>query len=281
MRLSILLLIIIFSVTLLAGCGNDQYAIERQYWRAQKQAEKIFTNPDASPPKELERVINIFNKFSAKYARSNLAIDADFSIIQLYITKKEYDKARSQVRYVMRKYKDLTSVLAEALFLLGNTYEKQGDWPAALAQYKKVMREYPTTLRGLDMPIYIARYYKIKYEPNKMVEAFQEAITYYQGLANKYSSDLTFAFSTDTLAARCYLALNDWQNAIKSFDAILKKYQGKVSLDPILLEISLIYNKELKNKVKAREYLERLLKEYPKSRLITTAKELIKELDKK
>jgi uncharacterized protein YqhQ len=49
--------ILIISAALLAGCGNDQYSIEKQFWYAGKQADAIFANPHATPPNELQRVI--------------------------------------------------------------------------------------------------------------------------------------------------------------------------------------------------------------------------------
>ncbi len=86
---------------ILAGCANDDYAIEARYWKVKKQAEKIFNNPHASPPNQLERTVNALNKFSEKFPKSGLAIDADFSIANLYIVKEEYDKGRTQLKKIM------------------------------------------------------------------------------------------------------------------------------------------------------------------------------------
>ena len=275
---SVIIFICVFA--LLAGCGSDQYAIERQYWQVQKQAEKIFKNPHASPPKELERVVKLLSNFGQKHPQTNLAIEAEFTIARLYIVKEEYNKARTQLKTLLSKYTKSETVCSEAIFLIGNSYEIEDKWNLALEQYKKIMQEYPTTLRGLDIPIYIAQHYKIKYQPDKMVVAFQEAINHYKALANRYPNS-SLSYRTDTLVAQCYIALKDWNNAIGTFNTILETYKGKVSMDGVLMEMALIYSRELKDKVKAKEVLERLIREYPKSRLIKAATTLLKELEKK
>ena len=264
----------------LAGCGSDQYAIEKQYYQAQKQAEKIFKNPHASPPKELEKVVGILNNFAKKYPQNNLAVSADFDIARLYIIKEEYDKARMHLKTLLSKYSKSEAICSEAVFLTGNSYQIEDKWDLALEQFKKIMREYPLTLRGLNIPIYIAQYYKIKYQPDKMLVAYQEAINHYQALADKHP-DSPPAYNAYLLAAQCYMEIKDWQNVINTFNTILETYKGKVNLDAVLLDMALLYNRELKDKLKAKETLERLIKDYPRSRLVKTATALLKELGNK
>lgn len=279
MRLSHFILVICV-VAFVSGCGTDQYTIERKFWQAQKQAEKIFKNPHASPPRELERVVKLLNAFAQKYPKSNLAIESEFNIARLYIVKEEYPKARTQLRTILNKYNESKAISSEALFLIGNSYEIEDKWGLALEQYKKIMLEYPATLRGLDIPIYIAQHYKVKYQPDKMVAALGEAILHYKALANKYPVS-PLALRADSLVAECYIALKDWPNVINSFNLIIDKYKGKVDVSGTLIDMALVYNRELKDKVKAKETLERLIKDFPKSKLVKTAQALLKELEKK
>lgn len=279
-KLAIAIIFAFISNILLAGCANDQYAVERQYWRVRKQAEKIFKNPYASPPYELEKAVKLLNDFARKYPKNNLSIEAEFNIARLYIVKKEYDKARTHLQMMLNKYKAFEGVSSEALFLTGNSYEAEDKWGLALEQYRKIIRDYPITPRGIDMPVYIAQYYKIKHEPDKMISAYQEAISHYQALAEKYPGS-GLAFKAHILVPRCYILLKDWQNAINSFNAIIENYKSKANLDFALMEMALIYNRQLKDKVKAKEALGRLIKEYPDSKLIKAAQALLKEMDEK
>ena len=272
---------IVLAGLILAGCANDQYAIEKQYWQIQKQAEKIFRNPHASPPKELEMVVQVFNNFIQRYPQNSLATEAEFSIARLYMAKEEYEKARTQLQAIINKYNQakLEPIRVEAVFLTGNSYEREDKWELALEQYKKIMQDYPTTIRGLDIPLYIAQHYKVKYQPDKMIVAYQEAIGYYNALAEKYPNS-PLAYRAHTIVPACYIALKEWQNAISALNTVIEKYKGKVNLDGTLIDIALIYKNELKDKMKAKEALEKLLKDYPQSKLIKTATAILKELAK-
>ncbi|MEW6169968.1 MAG: tetratricopeptide repeat protein [Candidatus Omnitrophota bacterium] len=274
------LITLILTCVFLAGCGNDQYSIEKQYYWAQKRAAKIFKNPAASPPRELEKVVGILNNFIRNYPKNKLALQAEFDIARLYITKEEYDKARLQLRSIVNKYNELKDICAEATFLIGNSYQIEDKWNLALEQYKKIMQDYPATLRGLDIPVYIAQYYKIKYQPDKMLAAFYEAINHYKGLALKYPKSV-LAYQAEMLVSSCYAALKDWNNVINSLNTVIENYKDKIKADGILMQIAFIYSKELKDKAKEKEILERLIRDYPKSKLVKRATVLLEELEKR
>lgn len=281
MKKVIYIIIVSFLVTsVLAGCGRDDYAVEKLYWKTQKQAEKIYKNPHASPPKQLERVVNELNKFIERYPDNRLAVDAEFSIANLYIVKEEYVKGRAQLEKIIKKHTKFRGIIAQALFLIGNSYEIQDKWVLALSQYNKIMQDYPLTMKGLEIPVYIAQHYKIKYQPDKMVTAYQSAIGHYKALANKYPGS-PLALNTESLAARCYIEIKDWQGAINTYENMLTNYKGKVNLDSILFTMAGIYSLELKDNAKAKMLLEQLIKDYPKSNLKKTASSLLKEIDSK
>jgi TolA-binding protein len=267
-------------VLVLTGCANDDYTIEKKYWNAKKQAEKIFKNPHASPPNQLEKTVKTFNNFIAKFPKSNMAVDAEFTIANLYIVKGSYDQGRTQLRKMIQKYSNSKDLIAQALFSIGNSYEIEDKWPQALEQYKKIMQGYPKTIRSIEIPVYIAQHYKIKYEPDKMILAFQEAISHYKALAAKYPNT-PLAYNMDMLVARCYGETKDWQSAANTLNSMLTTYKDKVGLEAIMLNMADIYSQKLNNKTKAIGILETLIKEYPKSRYSTPAKELIKRLSAK
>lgn len=268
------------SCLILSGCANDQYAIEKKYWKAKKQAEKILSNPHATPPNELMRAVNTLNKFSEKFPKSNLGIDAEFSIANLYIVKENYDSGRAQLRKMTQKYEKSKELVAQALFLIGKSYELQDKWPSALEEYRKIMQDYTETIKGLEIPIYIAQHYKIKYEPDKMIAALQEAIIYYKGIAAKHPVT-PLSFNIDMLVAQCYSEMKNWQDAVNTLNSMLSTYNGKVNFEEILLSLSSLYSQKLNNPTKAIEILKVLLKEYPKSRYANPAKEMIKRLSEK
>jgi tetratricopeptide (TPR) repeat protein len=274
------IIVILFLQLFLTGCANDQYTLEREFWRSQKLARKILMNPHSSPPKEVENSVNLLSAFANKYPNNPLGVKAEFSIAQLYNAKEEYEKARMQLQAVMNRHKESKEVSAQALFLNGKTFEKENKWDLALQQYERIIQEYPLTISGFEIPMYISRYYKTKHQPDKMLSWYEKAIAHYKAIAQAHPNTF-MGFSADTLVARCYVELKDWPNVITTYDHILSTYIGKANLDFIQLEKALIYKRELKDEAKAKELLERFVKDNPESKLLKIAQGLLQSAQKK
>ncbi len=280
MKKSVLLIPWLVSIALLAGCGNDQYTVEKQYWHLKQQAKRVLKKGVASTPNELEKVVRLFDVFSGKYRGNSLSIEASFSIARFYIVNREYEKARAQLKKILIANSSSEPVCSEAVFLTGNAYELQGRWSEALGQYKKIMRDYPTTLKGLDVPVYIAQYYKVTGQPDKMAAAFKEAVLHYNSISQQYPGS-PMAFITQKLAAQCYIAMKDWQAAVNTYQSIAQQYRGKVDLGDILMDMALIYSKELHDTAKAKDALTLLIKENPKGKFGKAAAGILKKIEKK
>jgi len=277
--------IIILAGLVLTGCGNDDYAIEKHYYQIQKQAAKIFKNPEVAPQRELENSVNALADFAKEHTNKNLSLEAEFTIARLYIVKKEYEKARMYLSGMLKKYSSSEPICSEVLFLKGNSYEIQDKWNLANTEYQNIIQQYPLTLRGLSTPIYLAQHYKIKYEPENMMQAYRQAVGHYNLLIGAHPDSAELVHTLYQLVAQGYAELKDWQGVINTFEAMLRKYsdekyKGKVGLDTILLNLAALYNNEIKDKAKAKEALERLIKEYPQSRLIKAATEMLKKVEK-
>ena len=274
------IIIIIAASLIVAGCADDQYSMERRYWRLQKETEKILSNPQASPAGQLKQAVDSLSEFSVKYPKSPLSVDADFDIVRLYTAKEEYEEARAAAKRILDKYASTKSIYVEALFLIGNSYELEGNWDEALRQYRWILDNYPVSHRGLDIPIYIAQYYKAKHQPDKMVDALEDAITRYRSLINMYPRT-PLALTASTLVAECYIALKDWYRALDTFNQIIAEYRDKAPMENLLLNMALIYHRELKDEAKAKEMLEKLAREHPDSNFAKQAESLLKEWSNK
>ena len=274
-RLSGLLLLTILFV--LAGCtGTDQYSIEKKYWKARKLKDMIVAQPEDYTATDLEKAVLTLKDFIQEYPATTFAIESKLDIATLYMVKSEYEKARDQLREIVDDPASSQLLCSEALFLIGNSYQVEGKWEMALAEYQKIKQDYPQTSRGLDMPIYIARYYKSTSQPKKMTSAYREAIEFYTQLSQEYPNT-QLGFYVSRLAGRCHMELKDWAKALGVFQNIIDTYSGKIDLDDILMNIAIIYAHELKDIEKASLALEQLVKDYPKSRLIKPAEFMLRE----
>ncbi len=268
----------LIGVLLLSGCNpKEPYVVEREYYYLQRKARDIFTNLESTPPNQLERVVEKFRAFSKKHPTTNLSIDAEFTIARLYLAKKEYSQCRTQLNQIMKKFHASKMISSEALFLIGVSYEQEGKWASALNRYNKVIETYPLTKRGLNMPLYIALHYKAKYEPDKMIMAYQEAIVHYKGLARKYPRT-KLAFFTQMLAVDCYAAMKDWQNAASTIDELIRMFKGRIPLERVYITKAMIYKNGMKDDARAAQTLEQLLLDFPKSPFVEPVKKALKEL---
>jgi TolA-binding protein len=273
------ILLLLLALVFITGCADDQYAIERRYWFLKKQAEKIFNNPEVSPPKELETIVANHYSFIKKYPDNILALKANFDIASLYTVKKEFAKAREHLNVMRTQYSANPSISADIIAAIGSTYEIEEKWAQALEQYNKVIKEFPLTPTGFSMPMYVAKYYEKTYQPDRAIATFHQAIGHYQGLVDKHP-DTPVALNASLMIVDCYGGLADWTNAAKTLEAILRDYKDKVNLDALMMNTALLYLSQLKDEFRGKELLQTLIKEYPKSQYSGPAKGILKKLAK-
>lgn len=271
--------LVLCCVLLLNGCVEDQYAVEKRYWKLKKQAEEIFRNPEGSPPNQLKRAVDDLDAFVARYPKNVLALEAKFLTAKLYLSKKEFNSARQRLQGIMEEYKVIKQVCAEARFLTGTSYQLQDNWPQALEQFRSVYRDYPLTERGFEAPLYIAMYYKTKFMPEKMVEACEEAISHFRGLMAAERNP-NVAFRAYNYIGSCYVAMKKWPEAIANLKAMDAAFKDKLDTGNLYINIALIYANELKDNSRAKETLNAFIRDYPKSRFIKSAQKLLATIEK-
>jgi tetratricopeptide (TPR) repeat protein len=263
----------------LAGCGQDEYAIEREYYHAQKDAAAVASNPEAVPPLELKRVVDTLGSFAVRYPGTNVALDAQFTVARLYVVVKQYAKGQEEFTRIGQAYAKSEQVNSEVLFLSGVAYEEQGDWNAALKQYNTLMKSYPRTPRGLEVPLHIALRYKSKLQPENMMDSLREAVTHYENLALQ-APGTQLALQARMLAAQSYSGLEDWKDAVKTLEAIIKDFKDKIQTEKIQFQVVEIYAGPLKDPAAAKDILNKLIAANPKGPVYKAATQMLKQLEK-
>jgi TolA-binding protein len=224
-------------------------------------------------------VVAVLENFTTKYPQTNVAVNAEFTIVRVYAAKKEYTKAQDELKKIGKTFSKSSAICAEALFMRGAVYEDQGDWPTALAQYEFLVQVYPGTTRGLEAPMHIALRYKDKFQPDKMISALREAITHYQSLSQQ-NPRTPLDLQVRLLIARCYVELKEWENVARTLEAAMADFKGKVRVDTIMLDLAGIYQTQIKDTAKAHTILDQVIKDYPKTRSSDMAKAMLSQLDK-
>ena len=262
---------------LLTGCGQDQYFLERQYYRVQEQARDILKNPEATPPAELARAVAALEVFLTKYPKTNVAVDAQFTIARLYVVTKEYDQAHDQLKRIQKVFKDSDVIMAEAAFTNGAVYEEEKKWDLAVEQYQQVTKYYALTPRGIQTPFFIAMRYKDKLQPDKMIIALRDAIDHYKSLVVKFQGS-PLSLKCKMMIVQCYLELKEPENAIGVLQASIEEFKGKIPVEGMMLDIAGIYYGQMKDTAKAIEVLNKVVTDFPKSEASKVAQSMIDKI---
>lgn len=250
-------LCILSLVLLISGCTDDRYAVERSYWHLEKNAKRLLYTQESIPSLEWEKTTRAIERFIKRHPGRPQSLSAQFVLLKLLLEQKKFPEARSLSKTIMEQHKDSAKIVSEALFLLGQSYEKEGKWHEAVLYYRQLRIHYPETLRAFLIPAYIARYYKIARENDKMQAAYRDAADYYISQGKKFAGTNT-GYNSLLMAAQCYRSLNDWKNTAKTLERIGDEYEGKQNVQPLMVRAAEIYRYQLENEEKAEEIRARL-----------------------
>lgn len=255
MKKIMLVLILVLVLTGLAlsilGSGGE-YAAERLLYRALKNNQKILINPEVAPATMLASIENDLQGILKKYPKSETAKQAYIKLAEFYIANKKYDKAIAILNVIMELYDKNQAVLSTAQFLKGATYEKQGEWDSALREYVTLRNKFPTTQLGLQVPIYIGRYYVRRGKQAEAEEAYKEAVTFYEKLEGDNSGEM-LGYAASMLLLQTYLNLKNHEEAGRVVKETIYNYPSSMALIQLLPYVELIYVKILKKPESAME----------------------------
>ena len=246
---------------LLTGCYG-QYKAEREFWLTNRKYERILGRVDSTTSEEFEELIVDLRKLVISYPSWPYSALAQLRIGNLYNIQGKYDKALSEYKKVIEDFPSSTVVSAEALFVMGTIYQRKNDEQTANKYFDRVQQEYPDTLTALNIPLYLARYYKSKGRIEESNLAYDEAIQRYKTVINK-APDETKAILVLDYLVNCYNDREKWNEAIVSLRNIANRHPESASAQKALLIIARIYETKLKDKQKADAVYQEIIDKFP------------------
>lgn len=225
MKKSLLLLpgILFVVFIFLSVIDHSDYALEKKMWRAQQQFTQLTRDPKSVPEKQFESLATQYQKLISQYPKSYLLPQIYLQIGQVYAVKGNFEKARTNFSEILKQFPNQKEICAAALFGIGSTYEKEMKEEPAVKTYQQIIKVYPVTNTGFNMPIYIANYYL---KLNKNVDAaaaLKEAERFYQQIILE-NPNSPASFNALRFLAATYLAQERWDDAVKTFEKILFDY---------------------------------------------------------
>lgn len=249
--ISILIAVLIGVCAMLAVLGSSaEYAAEKLFYKAMKINKKIAMNPDVAPPALLASVENNLTKLLKKYPKTDMAKTARIALAEFYISNKIYDKALSTANAVLNAYDKDVTVASTAQFLKGVIYEKQNQWDKALREYTILRDKYPNTQLGIQVPLYVGRYYTGKGMDAEANAAFNEAGAFYERIERENKGNM-LGYIASTLLMQAYLNLKRYDEAGRVVEETIKNYPSPTTLVQLLPYVDLIFVKTLKKPEKA------------------------------
>lgn len=150
-----------------------------------------------------------------------------------------------------------------AMYRTAMLREQLGDWPEAKQILESAPARYPKTRVAVEAPIAIVQHYQRVGDREGMRAAFTKAIeTYRRLIAADSTNGMNVGFRWNI--ARCYAALDRWNDALATIDEMSERDSGSALTANAILEAARICGK-LGNEERRRAYLRRYLTDYPKA----------------
>jgi len=273
----ILILVAVYAVLSVLSLG-DEYRAESLFYRAMKANEKIVINPDVAPPKLCAAVENNLRKILEGYPETTTAKSAHIALAEFYLYRKKYDKALSTLGEIIEAEGQDLRMLSKAHFYKGVVHEKQDEWDKALKEYTILRDAYTDTGIGLQMPLYIGRYYAEKGEKPEAAEAYEEAARYYEKLETENRGEM-LGYAASTLLRQTYIILWKYEEAGRVVEETIDNYPSEQTYVQQLPSVELIFVKALKRPEKAVEIYKKIIEKTKNERLIKQLQKRIGQLE--
>ena len=261
---------------LISGCSSS-YQGERLFWHAQRLAIPILNNPTDVTAGQLSKAVAAFQKVVKHTPDTIWAARAHAAIGSLYVTQREFDKAREAYFLVLENYHQHRALVLACRVSIAKTYEMEKDWEKAVKVYEEIPDQHPWTQMGLETPLYIAKTYAERKESDKATRAYERAIRRYLRLIPTAPSRQK-ELQVKGYLASAYLNVGEGQQAIDLFEELLADGKNiSVNRPVILLMMGRIYEIKLHNREKANQAYATLIAEFPDHALAAVAKRQLEQ----
>ncbi len=262
-------LCVLLITIMLSGCSS-QYRAERLYWQAGQEAKGILNARalEELSSVDLQSIIAAYRRVIDECPLENLSAESHFSIAQIYAMEGRYQEAQQELVTVMHNFSRNVKIASRAQFMLGNFYEKQNNWPAALAEYEKLIDQYPLNDISLRAPMHIVQYYERNKDDIAAEKAHDFAIKHYNKLIEEYDGT-SVAANLKSYLALAHLSRKEWADAADVWQAIAEENVNTEVGAKSILAAGQVYTQRIKDLEKAIEVYEDFIEQYPNNKIAT------------
>jgi len=216
-----ILLFIYALLTFLSFRGD--YCAQQELWGINRKFVFISSHQESTPDYVIDQQANRYRVFAKKYSGSIYGKAAQLMIGNLYALRKNYTKARLEYQKAVGPDKELS---AQAQLAIARTYELEAHWDKALAAYKSIIQNYPTTSSGFSLPLYLSSHLVASGDQKAYTD--DDAVSFYQKIAAKNPKS-KLEYNALKMIAICQLDQQNWSGTVKTMQEMMLKYPiGKV-----------------------------------------------------
>jgi len=224
----ITILVTIFVV--LSVLDQGDYALEKRVWRLQKKFKSLTHDPEMVPDQEFDTLIADYLKLIENHSDSKLIPRIYLQIARVCILKKDFVRARNVLGEAMKKFGSEPLLAGELLYSIGRSFEAQEKPEEALSTYRSIIKEYPMTPQGLNMPLYMVGYLNRLGRQQDSVQQLKMAAEFYRQMAKQQPNSRLELDSLKFLGT-AYMAQKQWQSAVNTLKDILMNYAHPSYID--------------------------------------------------
>ena len=227
--------------------------------------------------------INGMNTVIRKFPQSNLVADANMEIANTYLADERFREAQPYLKNIVNANGN-TSLKPQALLKLGIAHYNSNNNGEAIAQYKKLLNDYPNAPEADDALDNLRTLYIEEGRPNEYAEAARQAgrplsvsaedsltfaaaeIQYENNHQNALASienylqrfpNGSYATQAHFFRGEIYAGRKNWSNALGSY-AVVAERAPNTYAERAILQASRINFFELKNYAAAEQYYAQL-----------------------
>jgi tetratricopeptide (TPR) repeat protein len=269
-------------------------------WKANMALRQLKVNPVIAREEDYEKAIGSFEAVTARFPApavrdtSELG-DEDSKLLarisgrallqaaRLRGERSQHDKALALCDRVLHEYPFDIAMCLEAQYLKGTIMESAHRVGDAIAEYEKVVENFPPTVRGggfpiqqvLDLPLRIGTYYQSLGDSVRARQRFETARRYYEGVIREYPASTTSAMARLKLSTT-YSSQRRYADAIRC----LEEMSREPSLvddqkAEVLFTIGSLHEDGLRDHASSLATFEKLLREYGQSPIAPRAQLMI------
>ncbi len=219
--------------------------------------------------------VMIYEKLMALYPASQDYASAIYQVAMLKQEKfKDYNEATVSFRRFLKKF-PTHNYVAHAQHRIATMADKNfSDWSTAVKEYEKLAKKHPTFKYAVPSLLRVGEIQATK------LKLKDQAISTYNRVASEYPDSTLQATEALQRSAKLYQKAKQYEEAIHQYMAVHDNYPGTDGALKSLKECATIYEKKMKQKDKAIEILNTIIKAFPESKDAKRAEKRINKLNK-